>query len=174
MTRLFEELEGCDCDLLIDLEMPLKNRVMILKNLFSFRKNKKIIKNFLEKNKKRIITAQSPPVFGLGLRRLFGLDYGVDVDVGLMFYTSTLKQNNVYTLFINRMRKLLKKIDNKECHNIGLGVIAKGILTTEDILSPKDLGKDLEFIKKLGFDRVVIFRLGGLNKEYMKVIHKSL
>jgi hypothetical protein len=174
LIRLFNDLDSFDGHILIDLELPLKNRSMILENLSSFNENRKMIKSFLIKNKHRITTAQSPPVFGLGLRRFFGLDYNVGVDVGLMFYTSTLRQNNVYTLAVDRIKRLLKKINNKENYNIGLGTIAKGILTTEHILSPIDLDKDLKFVEKVGFKRVTIFRAGGLNKEYIKVIKKYI
>lgn len=174
LVRLFRELEKFEGHMLIDLEFPVLNKEMILKNLFSFWRNKKLIMNFLEKNKARITTAQAPPVLGWGFRRVFGLDYDIKLEKGLMFYTSTLKQNHVYSLLVGRIKGLLRGIEDKKNYNIGLGIIAKGVLTTEAILTPKDLKKDLEFMKNAGFEKVVIFRLGGLNKDYVSVIKKFL
>ena len=42
----------------------------------------------------------------------------------------------------------------------------------EEFPTKENLEKDLEFIKKAGFNKVIIFRLGGLNKEYTKIINK--
>src|SRR3989344_2270214 len=64
LIELFKELEKIKNFLLIDLELPLKSRwKMYIKNIFSFNKNKRLIKKFLEKNKNRITTAQYPSSF---------------------------------------------------------------------------------------------------------------
>ena len=60
LVETFKKLETIENSLLIDLEFPLKNKLMILKNSFSFFRNKKLIKKFLEKNYKRITTAEYP------------------------------------------------------------------------------------------------------------------
>ncbi len=60
LAELFKELEKTNYPLLIDLEPPFLNKILFLKNIFSLRKNKKLIKQFLEKNKNRITTAQTP------------------------------------------------------------------------------------------------------------------
>ena len=68
--------------------------------------------------------------------------------------------------------KNIKKLHEQHGKNlmVGLGTIAHGILKWEPILYPDDLRKDLLQMKKLGIEEVVIFRLGGLNKEYVKVL----
>ena len=173
LVQLFKELESGECELLIDLELPLFNKKLILKNFFNFFTNKKLIKDFLERNKKKITTAQVPPVWGIGLRKLLGLDFDVDIKKCLMFYTSSFKQTG-FGFLIKRVRKLLEGIKNKKNISIGLGVIAKGRITRKNMLSSGDLERDLNFVRKLGFERVVIFRVGGLNKDYVNVIKKFI
>lgn len=64
----------------------------------------------------------------------------------------------------------IKKI---RADKIGIGCIAKGIYGNEKILSPEELERDLKILQKSGKE-VVIFRLGGLNKEYVRIIEKVL
>ena len=55
---------------------------------------------------------------------------------------------------------------------VALGTIAVGITGNEPILNPEELARDLKIAKNNGINEVVIFRLGGLNKEYVDVIKK--
>lgn len=167
LIQLLKELDKTKCSLLIDLEFPVLNKKLFLRNFLNFKRNKKLIKQFLEKNKKRITTAQHP-FPNSKVTKFLGLDYNIDTEKSLMWYSSMIPKN------INKkIKKRLRKIKNKKVYSIGLGVIAKGILGNEPILSPEKLGKDLNFVKKSGFDKVTIFRLGGLNKNYIKVLNKS-
>ena len=169
LQNLFQELNKTSHPLLIDLELPLLNKKLFLANILKFRQNKKLIRQFLETNKSRITTAQSPPILNLGLRKLLGTDYAINYEKGLMYYSSMLLNP------INeKIKKNLLKIKNKQKHVIGLGTIAIGVLSTEPILSPENLEKDLVFLKKAGFDKACIFRLGGLNKSYMNIINKFI
>ena len=68
--------------------------------------------------------------------------------------------------------KNLIKLEDKSNYSISLGTIAKGIFENEPLLSSSDLEKDLLFVKKQGFKEVIIFRLEGLNKDYLKIINK--
>jgi hypothetical protein len=168
LVELFSKLENMENPLLIDLELPLAKRwKMYLKNIFYFRKNKKLIKKFLEKNKNRITTAEYPLAFISRFMKLIGLNYNINYERSIMWYSSMVPKN------LNKKIKLnLKKLKNKQNHSISLGTIAIGILGNEPILSPENLKKDLEFVKKAGFKKVVIFRLEGLNKDYIKVLEK--
>ncbi len=167
LKKLFEELDLIKNPLLIDLELPLKNRGLFFKNIFHLRKNKKLIKHFLEKNKSKITTAESPFIFLSKILKLLGLNYGVDYERSLMWYSSMLPD------WLNKaIMKRLSKPKNKASYSVSLGTIATGILGSEPILSPENLEKDLEFCKSNGFKKVIIFRLGGLNKNYIKVLEK--
>lgn len=127
---------------------------MYSKNIFHFRKNKKLIKEFLEKNKKRITTAEYiRGAYSKGAKFL-GLDYDVKTEKSLMFYTSIIKKADE-----NLWKKKIFQIKNKKDYSISLGTLARGILGNEPILSSENLEKDLQFVQKAGFKKVIIFRL---------------
>jgi len=167
LVELFKELEKINNHLLIDLELPLSKRwKMYFKNIFHFRKNKKIIKKFIEKNKKRITTAEYPHISSK-IRKILGLSYNINCEKSIMFYTSVRSKK-----LNEKIKKNLKNIKTKKNYSISLGTLAVGILAHEPILPPQNLEKDLEFVKKAGFDKVIIFRLEGINKEYIQIINK--
>jgi len=168
LINLFKELEKIDNPLLIDLELPLAKRwKMYFKNILHFKKNKKLIRKFLEKNKKRITTAEYPLAFVSKIMKFIGLNYNIKTEKSIMWYSSMMsKQLNKKT------KKNLKSIQNKKDYSISLGTLAIGILGNEPILSPEKLEKDLKFVKEVGFDKVVIFRLEGINKRYLEIINK--
>ena len=88
-----------------------------------------------------------------------------------MMYTS------VHSWFDKKFIKLKIKKYKAEFGDrfiLGLGTIAIGIKGNEPILSPEHLERDLRICKEMNVKEVVIFRLGGLNKEYVKVINKFL
>lgn len=170
LIELFNKLGKIENSLLIDLELPLKKRwKMYVKNIFHFRRNKILIKNFLEKNKSRITTAEYSFAFISNFMKLLGLNYNIDYEKSIMWYSSMLSDKLNKTIKSN-----FKKIKNKSNYSISLGAIAIGILGDEPLLSPKKLEQDLEFVKKCGFKKVIIFRLEGLNKEYIKVLNKFI
>lgn len=170
LIELFNELEKMKNPLLIDLELPLKSKwKMYVKNIFSFKRNKKLIKKFIEKNKNRITTAQYIRAVYSKFAKFLGLDYNINAEKSLMCYTSMMKKQE------ERFSKCkISQIKDKQNYSISLGTIATGILGNEPILSPEKLENDLEFVRNVGFKKVVIFRLGGLNKEYLKVIKKFI
>lgn len=167
LIETFSELNKIPNHLLIDLELPNLNLRLLLKNIPSFWKNKRLIKNFLEKNKERITTAEVPHQTILFLIKALGLKYKINNEKSIMWYSSMLGNT------LNHItKKCLSKIKNKNNYSVSLGTIAAGILGNEPILHPDKLEEDLEFVKKAGFKKVIIFRLGGLNKEYIKIINK--
>jgi hypothetical protein len=170
LIETFSELDKIKNPLLIDLELPLKKKwKMYFKNIFYFRKNKKLIKTFLEKNKKRATTAEYPFAFISKLMKIIGLNYSINYERSIMWYSS------MFSNYLNKkIKKNLVKIKNKENYSISLGTIAIGILGNEPILPLEDLEKDLQFAKDAGFEKVVIFRLEGLNKNYLAVLNKFI
>ena len=170
LIKVFNELDKIKNLLLIDLELPLGKRWgMYFKNIFYFRKNKKIIKNFLEKNKNRITTAEYPLLWISKLMKLLGLNYSINYERSIMWYSSMLSGG------INKkIKKNIKKIKNKNNYSISLGTIATGILGNEPILSSTNLERDLEFVRRQGFKKVIIFRLGGVNRGYIKILRKFI
>ena len=86
-----------------------------------------------------------------------------------MWYSSMLSE-----YINNKVKKNLAEIKDKSNYSISLGTITKGILGNEPIISPENIERDLEFVKKSGFNKVVIFRLGGLNKDYVRVLNRFI
>ncbi len=183
------ELEGLHNDLmrrkskeklevLIDLELPLLNKKLFLLNLPFFFKNKNIIRELFNNQDKmniRISTAEYTTLNKTTQKILqyLGVSYSTDKFPHkkiIMFYSSMIKNS----MLRNKIEREIKDYYSKLGDNlqIGLGTIATGIMGNEPLLKPEQLDKDLKFCKSLGITSVFIFRLGGLNKEHIKVINR--
>jgi hypothetical protein len=184
LKKLYNELlqnkQNKPFKILIDLELPFLNKKLFFLNLPFFIKNKRLIKKIFKDSKKLnldILTAEYPTHSRWIQKRLefLGVSYPLNKYSHkklIMFYTSTIKNNSAENKIKNYIKTKSKKWKGRL--NIGLGTIATGILGDEPILSPKKLDEDLDFCKKQRMNTVMIFRLGGLNKEYIKVIKKYL
>ncbi len=165
---------------LIDLEFPFLRPFLFFRNLFSVFNNKKRIKGMF-KNCERmnldIVTAEYPAYnrFLKKVLEFFGVSYSLDKyehRKGLMFYTSIIKNNSLKSKISRFIVSENKKYPGRIV--VGLGTIAVGVLGNEPVLRPKELDRDLKFLKEAGIKEVVIFRLGGLNSQYMDIIEKYL
>lgn len=165
--------------ILVDLELPLvKHKELYFKNFFSFWKNKKILKRFFKEaptHNIKIITAEYPPFF-IGSNFIYRL-LGISFDTKkykhsqcIMFYTTLCKK---FSLKIIR-RKLVPIKKRNPNLQIGLGPIATGVYGNEPILSPESFEEDLNFSLDNGMNTINIFRLGGLNKEYVRRIERFI
>lgn len=165
---------------LVDLELPFLNKKLFFVNLFSFFRNKKLIKKIFknpDQLKIDILTAEYPVSSKLHQKILqwLGLSYPVEKFPHkkiMMFYSSIIENKNTQ----NSIKQIIIKKSKQygQHFQVGLGTIAIGILGNEPILSPENLDKDLVFLNKHGIETAVIFRLGGLNKKYLKIIKKYL
>jgi hypothetical protein len=174
LKTLAEELKLNDKQLkvLIDLELPTLRKWLFIRNLLSFFRNKKLIKNIFKSSGKwniEIVTAEYP--IAKKWLRLLGVSYNPEKyphKKALMAYSSFAKSRLA--------RKQLRNHFIKECRKYsciaGIGTIAVGIFGNEPILSPAELDEDLAFLKEKGIENAVIFRLAGLNEEYIKIIKK--
>ena len=162
---------------LLDLGLPIyKNISLFIRNLFSFSRNKKIISQFLlEANKYNVsvVTAEYPPIylFMLKIYRGLGISFNT-VKYGhrscTMYYTSMISKRIIIKNVTNTLIYIRDNLNSNL--ELGLGTIARGIMGNEPILSPQGLSRDLSFVKDKNFKTVTIFRLGGLNDEYYKII----
>ena len=65
-------------------------------------------------------------------------------------------------------------------HNYGekfscvLGLLATGIQGNEPILTSDELDRDLFTVQKEGLKSVLLYRLGGLNNDYLSVIKQHI
>lgn len=165
LEKVIEELnaERRKLTILWDAEFPL-NRVMLL-SMTRFFKNKIMIDNFLRNTRHNVYTAEY-------VRLLF-----LDVFLGFCgMRFSYLKKRifMVYTSGTNRLRRILHMWTIKKSPRIALGTIATGILGNEPVLTPENLDGDLKLAKDSRVKEVFIFRLGGLNERYMKIIKKYI
>jgi len=151
LKRIFKELKNKKIPIMLDLEFPIKKH-HILKRLFLFPKNKKLIYNFIKDYKGKIYTAE-----------YFYSKKG--------FLSPNLKNKKIkmlYSSFHSFSREFMKKTAKNAI--IGLGTIAKGIDDRNLILSPEKLKSELQLLKNQ--EEVIIFRLGGLNKKYINFIQE--
>lgn len=184
LKRLYSDLQknkpNEKLKILLDLELPLLNKKLFFINIFSFWKNKKLIEKIFSESKKwnlEILTAEYP-VSNKLIQKIMGwlgISYSLEKYPHkkiIMFYSSMIKN----TSLANKLKNHIKKEAKELCPNlqIGLGTIAIGILGNEPILLPENLEKDLSFCKEQNINSVVIFRLGGLNNDYLKKIKKYL
>ncbi len=162
LRRILNEAAKADL-VLIDLELP-KNRFMLF-NIITFFSSRRLIKRFLRENASKVHTAE----YGAHKKflRFLGITSGTNGahKVGKMLYSS--------------MRLSPIETDVRQLHHlfgdrlvVGLGCLTHGILGIEPILSADQLCKDLQSCKNASVKEVCLFRLEGLNKEYLKVINE--
>jgi hypothetical protein len=178
-STLRENHKGRRLKVLIDLELPVLNKALILRNLFSFFKNERAIRKIFRDADEfniDILTAEYP--LGKLLQKELEM-LGISYPMGkyphkklTMLYSSMIKHEWI----LNRAKKFVIHQAGKYKGNfqVGLGVITTGTFGDEPVLPPEQLDKDLDFISRHGVKTAVIYRLGGLNKEYLAVIGKYL
>ena len=186
-TTELENLKGelskrnSSLEVLLDLELPILSPVLFFKNFHSFKRNRDLIKDILLlaiDTNIRFSTAEYPFVADMGRFIMWaaGISYSTKFyghERIIMSYSSIARHafrplNIDMRNWLRRSLRIGVKRDNSIA--IGLGTIATGALGNEPILSLHELRSDLEFCSELKCKRVVVFRLGGLNEEYVSVI----
>jgi len=176
LIRVFKEVEEEQMDVMLDLEPPIHAPWLYLLGGVTFFKNKQLIESFIKNRNKKKLPTTLVEMKGKEERlRFWGLSYQVDGVFHIkMVYTSLLPYSR------RRQKKVLERVCEEgvksygDYFKIGLGCIAKGISRIEPILSPKRLEEDIKIAKVCGVKEVVIFRLGGINLEYLDSIIKAI
>ena len=168
LIRIFNELRGKKVPVMIDLELPFtRNKKLFFTQTFNFFRNRKLIREFIE-NYENIYLCEYFPKGKLKdfIMKFLGLHFDGNFKIIKMFYSSMHKFND--------LEKKLKREKKKYGNNFiaGFGVIETGVFGNEPRLSYEQLENDLKIAKKAGIKEVVIFRLGGLNKRYVKILKK--
>lgn len=170
LLRLFSTLLNEKIPILWDAEFP-RNIKLIFTQFFKHFKNRKLIKSFFEKYKGNIYTAE----YILESKFLeknclnFNTNKYKNITKIKMIYSS-MHPSFTDGFIRNKIKGLKEKYKDKIF--FGLGVTAIGLTKLEPIIKPKHLERDLRICKEEGIKEVIIYRLGGLNKEYIKVINK--
>ena len=174
LLRVLHSLLNKKIPILWDAEFP-RNRYLLFSQIFKFYRNKKLITAFFKKYEGKIYTAEY--AFSNSIINKI-LSY-------MCFYFDPKKYDN---FMIKMLYSSMKNISNDEMGKVvsegikkygekfivGLGVLTYGISGNEKVISYELLERDLEICKRNNVSEVVIFRLGGLNKEYLDIIKKFL
>lgn len=170
LNRIFNELKKVKTSVMLDLELPTtKNPKLYVTQLFNFHRNKRLIKKFIKNCPGKIYLAEYYPE---GKRKenflqFLGLHYKTNkANIIKMAYHSLHHFNKDF--IINELKRGKKEFGDNFL--IAYGTIAKGIENRGALLSLTQLKEDLRIAKETGIKEVIIFRLGGLNKKYLKII----
>ena len=170
LKRIFRELAGKKVSVMLDLELPTRqNSWLYLTQSFHFCGNKKLIGDFIAGHKGHIYLAEYYPEGRKqeGLLERLGLHYqSGKVKVIKMLYHSLHPFSEDFV----RQELRYGKQEYGKNFLVAYGTMGTGVHQTEQNIEPKQLKKDLRLARKAGISEVVLYRLGGLNKEYGKVV----
>src|SRR3989344_659831 len=171
LKRIFREAK--DVPIMLDLELPTtQNPWLYLTQFYDFFSNKRLIQKFIDNYNNDIYLAEYYPCGKMkeAFLELLGLHFSpssTNIHIIKMAYHSMHHfDRNKFTALIKEGKK---EFDKK--YLVAFGTIAKGITTHEALLSSRQLEEDITIAKKAGISEIIIFRLGGLNKEYFSVLH---
>tara|TARA_Y100000034_G_scaffold32031_4_gene39168 strand:- start:17068 stop:17793 length:726 start_codon:yes stop_codon:yes gene_type:complete len=151
---------------MIDLELPTsQNPKLYYTQFINFFRNRRLIRKFI-KNHKKVYTAEYFPI--KKWLKFLALNFDskkYNNKVIKMLYTS------MWPFSLENHLKQGKDLF-KNNYIAGFGVIATGEGGNETCLTTKQLENDLTLAQKNKVKEIIIFRLGGLNKNYLKIISK--
>ena len=175
---LKKNMENSKLKVLLDLEIPFNYK--LCKNIFYFRKNRKLIKEIFLNAKNlniEIYTAEYPLSNRLieKIFRVLGINYDMTkfnhVRI-MMYYTNKLNKK-----FLRKMAEkavIIEKQKYGDNLELALRSNATGIFGENPNMSAEDFKRDFNFVKSNNINTVTIFRLEGLNEEYLKIIKDFL
>jgi len=172
LKRIFSELKGQKIPVMLDLELPTtKNPWLFLTQKLNFWKNKKLIHDFIDNYSGQIYLAEYYPEgrWKEKVMQFCGIHYSnPKVKVIKMVYHSLHPFDEEF--IVKELKRGKEEFGDR--YAVALGTIAKGINGDESLLSSEQLEKDLQLCRRVGIKEVILFRLGGVNQEYLKVITK--
>ena len=177
LKRIFEEVKERDdktkLEVLLDLEPSLqRSRLFSFRN---FRQNKEYVTDF-------VITAEDYNVSISTVEKSYIPDWVLE-PLGLSFAPEEYGNKKIKMYYSSYRRRVLpdsivdklyerkvKQYTKKKIH-LGLGLIAPGIYDERHRTTPENLRREIEIASKHSIEEVIIFRLDGLNDDYLKAIH---
>ena len=173
LLRLFHVLLKERIPIMWDAEVPRK-RSLFLTQFFKHFKNRALIRKFFLKYKGQIYTAEN--LLENSFLEYLCLNFNPknydNIKIKMMYSSMHLLLNKDPE-FMKKEIKKFKDLFGDKIY-IGLGVLATGVIGNEKTMTPKLLERDLKICKELDIKEIIIFRLGGLNKEYLKIIKKYI
>ncbi len=174
LNRIFQELAGKNAPVMLDLELPTtRNPWLYLTQAPNFIINKNLIKNFLHQYRGDLYLAEYYPEGKRKERVLqwLGLHYShpkAKIKIIKMLYHS---MHSFKEEFVEQELSRGKKEYGKN-FLVAYGTIGTGIQQTEPNILVEQLELDLKLAQQAGIREVVLYRLGGLNQGYAKVLRK--
>lgn len=172
IQRTLNELNDKSIPVMWDAELPTHpNPLLYFTQFFNFFKNRDLIKNFIY-NRERIYISEYFFVND-SVRRLLQF-------LALIFQNKSnifpmkMHYSSMHDFSKNLLEHEIKKGKKLYGKNLimAYGVLIPGILKTEKTISLKLLERDLKLAKKHNVNEVVLYRLGGLNRDYINLLRK--
>jgi hypothetical protein len=169
LLTLFHSLSNENFPILWDAEYPRKRSLFFTEFLNSF-KNKEMIKRFFQNYKSKIYTAEYMADNFIMEMNFLNFDPKIFNNIKIKMLYNSMHE----WLTESRLRKMINNYKDKYGDKviIGLGLLAPGVESNSKVLTKEQLERDLKICKEAGIKEVVLFRLGGLNKEYLNIIKK--
>jgi len=176
IKRILNELKNTneEFSVLWDAELPILAKELFVTQLPYFFTNRNIIQEALShqySNHPFIITAFSKRGLNKFISNLacayFSSGSFPYID---MLYTSLLNVKNES----GYLRSVIKRNKNKfQDYSVALGLIGRGVEDySTPLISPLGLKEDLGITQKEGVKNIVLYRLGGLNNNYLRVLEE--
>ncbi len=173
LLRIFSELQRKKIPVMLDLELPTtQNPWLYITQKINFFRNKRLIREFIENYNGEVYLAEYYPEgkWKERILKFYGLHYSSSkVKVIKMVYHSLHRFINQEFLEGEFKRGVEEYGKN---YLVALGTIAAGVHGNEPNISLEQLQQDLEMAKKCGIKEVVLFRLGGMDEWYGKVLRE--
>jgi len=187
LERTIGEIKENDMEGLLlhwDAELPVTKPQRIVK-AENFTLNKKNIREFLRNHKQyvaNLVVSEWPTILlPEKAQQTLGVAFDpeeIDAEKVKMVYTSwsSIVPHPIRDLSRRASKEILiyEAKKNRSEHGkragIALGCLHTGEFGKEPRITPNDLREDLETVRNLGYEKVYLYRLGGLNSEYAQIM----
>lgn len=178
LERVFEEIKDRKDkkkqEVLLDLEPSLqRSRLLGFKD---FRKNKEQIEEFVANAKEYNISLSTVEKSYIpeGILEYFDLSFNPEEfgNQKIKMYYSSYRRKLWPDFVVDKLFERKVSRYAEKGIKLGLGLIAPGIHNEAHYISPETLQTEVKIASDYGIQEVIIFRLEGLNEEYLKVLEK--
>ena len=172
LKRVINELEGTSVPVLWDAELPTHQYPSLyLTQLPNFFANRRLIRKFVKSHKKVYVAEYF--FVNKFIEEIFTI-LGISFPPKYNTYPMRMAYSSMHDFGSYIMNREIKKGKErfKNRFIIAFGVLAKGALGWEKPITVELLERDIKLARKHKINEVGIYRLGGLNKEYIKLLEK--
>lgn len=176
LEKLFSEIkERKDqrrLEVLLDLEPSLKRSRLF--NFEDFNQNKRGITQFVRDadNYNISVSTVEKSYIPDWILEALGLSFAPEVygNEKIKMYYSSYRRRFLPDSVVDKLYERKVKQYAQKKIRLGLGLIAPGIHDEKHRTNPENLQREIEIASSHGIKEVIIFRLGGLNDDYLRAI----